>query len=160
MYVKEGDFTESIQDIRPLSDITQVSLTKNRIIPGVMKTSILKNVLYSWKFLYYLYNRFPLRKSTVKKLPEPVEGFAYASQIELLFAYVTKNYQIQNKILVFRPDSQAEIIELAQKAGFQTIVLENKEGKPWSFEHDSHWTCYGHEQAATQVAQRLKHIQL
>ena len=47
-------------------------------------------------------------------------------------------------------------MELFKSMGFETIALEEKnDDKSWSFEHDHHWSCYGHEEAAKQISEYL-----
>tara|TARA_R110002111_G_scaffold256247_3_gene323293 strand:+ start:388 stop:1299 length:912 start_codon:yes stop_codon:yes gene_type:complete len=163
IYVKSDDFYESVFNIQPATDITQLNLEKSKIIHGQMKAPGLKKILYNWKLLYYFYNRFPLNFSKsiakVEKL-ETKNAFKYQKEIQSLIAYTKLNYNIKNKILVFHPNSELEIIEICKNAGFKVIVLNSDNNdKIWSFEYDSHWTCYGHAQAANQVALFLKSLQ-
>ncbi|XLS30758.1 hypothetical protein ACJD0Z_07980 [Flavobacteriaceae bacterium M23B6Z8] len=157
IYVKDEDFIESIKEIKSLKDITQVSLTDKKVVPGEMKAPGLKLVLYNWKFLYYLYNRFPL--SRAGNAEEPIKQKETASslndQIPKLLKFISDQYDITNKVLVFMPGTDPSIIEASKKAGFKTIELDDTGDKNWSFEYDSHWTCYGHERAADQVANIL-----
>ncbi|MEX0314760.1 MAG: hypothetical protein AB3N18_11325, partial [Allomuricauda sp.] len=50
IYINETDFRESVWQIAPLADITQVDLDNDSIIYGEMKAPGIKKVLYSWKF--------------------------------------------------------------------------------------------------------------
>ena len=70
--------------------------------------------------------------------------------------YVVLNYKVEDKVLVFRPESNIELVELTRKSGFRTLFLKTGDDDNWSFEHDNHWTCYGHEKVAKQVAQFIK----
>ena len=159
-YVKDGDFIESIQEIRTLNHITQLSLQNQKIIPGKLKAPGLKRILYNWKFLYYLYLRFPLmRMKKTKNTLEEIESTSlYDKEIEHLLSFITSNYEINNKTLVFIPNTKKSIIEAANAFGFKVIVLNSTGDASWTFDHDSHWTCYGHERAASQVANHLNKI--
>ncbi|WP_340202349.1 hypothetical protein [Ascidiimonas sp. W6] len=158
LYVKNEDFIESIKEIKALKDITQVSLVNQKIIHGEMKSPGLKRILYNWKFLYYLYNRFPIGRGTnnEQSLKEPDAPLVLDSKIPELLHFIKKNYRITNKIFVFMPNTDKVIIEAVEEAGFRSIKLNDDGDKNWSFEHDSHWTCYGHERAASQVAKMIK----
>jgi hypothetical protein len=143
-----------------MKDITQVDLSSNSIVYGQMKSSGVKNVLYNWKFLYYLYNRFPIDIGKVKKSPTKQAGnIAAVSEkydlIKKLFNYISGHYNINQMVLVFRPESDPEIIELCNAIGFQVLHLNKDKFDQWSFDHDSHWTCDGHRYSATQVAEYL-----
>ncbi|WP_340063240.1 hypothetical protein [Ascidiimonas aurantiaca] len=111
---------------------------------------------------FYKQRSFACKKATNRLRPILRDLFKRLAVADLgaKYATVTENYEMQNKILVFRPDSQVRIIDLSKKAGFQTVVLEKKEGSTSSFEHNSYWTCHGYRQTTAQVAQKLKPIQL
>lgn len=162
IYVNDNDFLESIQNVKPLSDITQIDLKSKVIVYGKMKSPELKNLLYSWKLLYYFYIRFPL-SSNGKDVEEPNKNdkikvskvSLFINDISCLLTYITKNYSISNKILVFHPNSSKEIIDSCIKNGFEVIVLDSSNDKTWTFDYDSHWTCYGHQKVAEQVHRKL-----
>lgn len=165
VYVNDNDFYESIVEVKPMSDITQLNLKEGAIVYGKMKAPVFKKILYNWKLLYYFYTRFPLGGSSkTEENPIKHETEANETKNELkskaeviqLISYITTNYSIEDKILVFHPNSNTEIIEQCKRAGFNAIIVDSsKDNKSWSFEHDSHWTCYGHEQVAKQVANAL-----
>lgn len=159
IYVNDIDFNESIQDIKIMSDITQVNLKNEKIIYGELKSPLLKNILYNWKLLYYFYTRFPLEKNINSKKKtnkaEEVQKIKSNTNVFKLIKYIKNNYIVENKTLVFHPNSSPEIIKISKDAGFKTISLEIKEEKQWRFDNDPHWTCYGHEQAAKQVKEGL-----
>lgn len=165
IYVNDNDFYESIQNKKILTDITQVNLTNDSIIYGKMKSPGLKNILYSWKLLYYFYNRFPL-SSRSEKEEAPVKHNRFKdSNVSLhnqdiinLVNYITKNYYINSKIFVFHPNSSKEIIDICKNNGFKVIVLDSSNDKTWTFDYDSHWTCYGHQKVAEQVQSNLTRL--
>lgn len=163
IHVHDSDFYESIVQIKRLNDITQIDLDEKRIIYGKMKAPGLKLILYNWKFIYYLYLRFSKNLGNEQEIKGTVLPSENKTRKEFkliyykkLLEYVNANYRINNKLLIFRPESDKEMVDLAKKIGFRTIHLSRSHGDNWSFDHDSHWTCYGHEKAALQVAGYLK----
>ena len=159
IYVNDSDFYESVSSIQPAADITQLNVEKGEIVFGKMKSPGLKKVLYNWKLLYYFYNKYPLNFSksvdeTEKEIT--VDDFKFRKEIQSLIDYTELNYKITNKILVFHPNSDSEIIEMCKNSGFKVIILNSENDKSWTFEHDRHWTCYGHEQVAHQVSSFIK----
>ncbi|WP_299520398.1 hypothetical protein [Winogradskyella sp.] len=165
IYVNDDDFYESICEAKRMTDVTQLSLKDNKIKYGEMKGSSSKKVLYNWKLLYYFYNRFPIdyikNNLTPKKVspeePSPNDNVPsnHIDAITKLMIYVTDNYNINDKTLVFHPNSNSSIITIAKNAGFNTILLDSSMDKTWTFDYDSHWTCYGHNKAAEQISQQL-----
>lgn len=158
IYVNDNDFYESIQKVKPLSDITQIDLKNNLIVYGKMKSPGLKNILYSWKLLYYFYNRFPISyKSETAEIPiknnkfENSKFYLYKEDVFSLINYIMENYSISTKVLVFHPGSSKEIIDFCKNNGFKVIVLDSSNDETWTFDYDSHWTCYGHQKVAEQV---------
>ena len=159
IYVNDSDFYESVSSIQPAADITQLNVEKGEIVFGKMKSPGLKKVLYNWKLLYYFYNKYPLNFSksvdeTEKEIT--VDDFKFRKEIQSLIDYTELNYKITNKILVFHPNSDSEIIEMCKNSGFKVIILNSENDKSWTFEHDRHWTCYGHKQVAFQVSNFIK----
>ena len=159
IYVNDSDFIESIKSIKNLMDITQVDLKKKKIIFGKMKSPGVKKILYNCKLAYYFYNRFPLnfseskKEKTIKTKKANSKSLNNSLEIEALLLYIKNNYTIKDKTLVFHPNSNAELIELCKSKGFSNIYLDSsKDKKSWTFDYDHHWTCYGHEQVADQVA--------
>lgn len=165
IYVNNGDFYESITQIKPMSDITQLDTKTNAIKYGKMKTPGLKKVLYNWKLMYYFYNRFPLskylnknHKKASKELKKEISKDN--SKINQLITYIKQNYNINDKTLVFHPNSEKWIIDLCKTAGFNIILLDSSKDTTWTFDYDSHWTCYGHEKAAEQIYNALRNKSL
>ncbi|GGD10152.1 hypothetical protein [Hyunsoonleella pacifica] len=167
IYVTDSDFRESIEDIKKLEDITQVDLKSQKVVYGKMKAPSMKKMLYNWKLAYYFYNRFPINFSSLSKFKKTTKvdhgnkDVNINQQIKSLLSYIKKNYDIHNKILVFHPNSDKEIIKLCKAQGFYIIHLNSSnDEKSWTFDYDHHWTCYGHEQVAEQVKQGLINIEL
>ncbi|WP_296386371.1 hypothetical protein [Winogradskyella sp.] len=165
IYVNNNDFLESIVEVKSLSDITQVNLTNNEIVFGKMKAPGAKKVLYTWKLLYYFYNRFPIGGNKKKKKKDALETTSkkdaerkteHDDNILKLINYIKANYTISNKTLVFHPNSDHMIIDMCLNSGFNVIVLDSSnDSKDWTFGYDTHWTCYGHEKVAEQVSKNL-----
>lgn len=128
-----------------------------------MKSPYLKKILYSCKLLYYFYNRFPLSfgKSSnkdIKKNKITRSKFELnETKLKTLISYIKENYNIENKIFVFKPNSDKNIVALFKSMNLNLIILNSSKDKTWCFDHDSHWTCYGHERAANQIKKRLQH---
>lgn len=165
IYLNDRDFDQSISEITRRSDITQLSLENKRLTYGKMNSPFLKKILYNWKFLYYLFNRFPLNfkkniEPQVNLNPQNIDSTVYqVEQYGKLLDYIKNHYNIDDKILVFKPETESKLLSIAQKKGFKTIVLDNRD-EQWSFDYDHHWTCFGHKQAADQVAKAVKIIAL
>ncbi|WP_299100148.1 hypothetical protein [uncultured Winogradskyella sp.] len=162
VYVNDNDFYESIVEVKPMQDITQLNLKSNTIVYGEMKAPVFKKILYNWKLLYYFYTRFPLNStSDVKEEPaikkvENKSGLKSKAEVSQLIEYIIENYNVSNKTFVFHPKTNTEIIELCKQAGINIITLDSsKDNKSWTFDYDRHWTCYGHEQVAKQIANAL-----
>ncbi len=159
IYIQDSDFKESILNIQKLNDITQLDLVEKKIVYGEIKSPGSKRILYEVKFLYYLYQKFITnfsRKSnkTGKQEKKLNNNLKYKFYTELL-KYTKDNYKIDNKILVFHPNSDSLIIAEAKRLGFNALLLDSTGDKTWTFDYDAHWSCYGHEKAAKQVASFL-----
>ncbi len=162
IYVKDNDFYQSLVEVAPADDITQLSLESDKILYGKMKSPGLKKILYNWKFAYFLYNKKYLLEN-LKKTKKVTFKDKMAKNLELnnskvfeLLDYVNLNYDISNITLVFHPNSNNAIIEKCINSGFEVILLNSENDKSWSFENDQHWTCYGHEKAAEQIYKALE----
>ena len=159
IYVNDKDFEESISDIKVLNDITQINLKNNELSFGEMKSPKLKSILYNWKLLYYFYLRFNSgsnNNDTKIINSKDYQKPDHITKIKELLVSIKKLYIVENKILVFHPNSNKKIIQEVVNLGYKTIVLDSsKDTKSWSFEFDSHWTCYGHQESAQQVYDEL-----
>jgi hypothetical protein len=158
IYLNDYDFYESIENIESLKDITQVNLEAEKIVYGKMKSSGLKKILYNWKLLYYFYDRFPIKPIEPKDKVETktnVNTLRHQKYVFDLISYIEKNYNINNKILVFHPNSNKLIVDQCKIKGFKVIVLDSKDDDSWTFDYDKHWTCYGHMKVAKQISDQL-----
>ncbi|MEM9075502.1 MAG: hypothetical protein AAGC43_00620 [Bacteroidota bacterium] len=160
IYINETDFEESIVQINSLTDITQLDLKKNKIVYGKMKAPGVKKILYNWKFIFYLYRRF----QSSFKLPKPTKSTEITQNsftnhfdyFEDLIDYCRKNYNLKKVVIVLRPDTDKQFSAFLQRQDLNVIQLDDSRDADWSFEHDHHWTCYGHQKAAEQVSEYLK----
>lgn len=162
IYVNNEDFFESIIQVKPMNDITQLDIETNNIQYGEMKAPFIKKVLYTWKLSYYFYNRFYFggQENIAEQPQNPAEktkeeSLKYKLEISKLMTYIKENYSIDNKTLVFHPSAEQLLIDICKSNGFNVILLDASNDKSWSFEYDNHWTCYGHERAAKQVSASL-----
>jgi hypothetical protein len=163
IYVNDNDFFESLVEVKPMNDITQLNLKTNNIVYGEMKAPGFKKILYNFKLLYYFYNRFPLAlpnetsEKPIKRENEDIDnGLKSKEEVFQLIDYIVQNYNTATLSLVFHPNSNTSIIEKCKNVGLNVILLDSSNDKTWSFDYDSHWTCYGHKKAAAQVAKALK----
>jgi len=163
IYVNDGDFYESVSEIKPMNDITQLDVKNKTVNYGEMKAPFLKKVLYNWKLMYYFYNRFysdiMANGSDNNKVPikkEKNDHLEYSVEINELMDFIKSNYPTEKLTLVFHPNSNTKIINICESKDFKTIVLDSTNDNSWSFEFDTHWTCYGHKQAAEQVSQNIQ----
>ncbi len=161
IYTGSADVYESIKEIKTISDVTQLNIEKEVIVYGKMKSPGLKKVLYSWKLLYYFYNRFPINfqrktaEATIKNVVESNKFEVNESKVRALINYIRNNYNTDKKVFIFKPGSDPNIIQIFKSKGLSTMLLDSSIDKSWSFDYDSHWTCYGHKRVALQVAYGL-----
>ena len=162
IYVNDGDFYESVTEIKSMKDITQLDLKTKKIRYGEMKAPLLKKALYNWKLMYYFYNRFyaDINGNTETEPQNPIKNVTDGylkdkTEIIQLLEFIKNNYDTDNKILVFNPNSDPRIIELVNEMNLNAIILNSEGDDSWTFTYDSHWTCYGHECAARGVSEKL-----
>ncbi|WP_031527459.1 hypothetical protein [Dyadobacter crusticola] len=163
LYLNTSDFIESVRDINPHVDITQVDLKNRKIVPGIMKAAGLKRILYNWKFAYYLFNRFPLDQISSPgaqhvPIPTQTDKPQEVRMLKPLLDFVKQEYTVSNKIVVFHPNVPESVIREVAAAGFAVITLNSKGTHSWTFDYDIHWTCHGHQQAASQVETGLSKL--
>jgi len=65
--------------------------------------------------------------------------------------YVKSNYSTEDKIMVFSPNSDSEIIQICRDLGFPVFELRVEDIKTWQLDYDPHWSCHGHQEVARQV---------
>lgn len=163
LYISNSDFYESISEINKFNDRVQISLNEKIIIKSKIKSSLLKNLLYNVKLLYYLYIKFPVfvtkqNKNDFETTKKILDKFDY-DKFDKMFEFCKKNYNFKNLVLVFHPNTDERFIALSKKYNLNTIVLYSKNDSSWELnEKDKHWSCYGHKQVSNQVADNLNHI--
>lgn len=162
LYVSENDFYESITEYKKYNDRVQLSLNKKEIVLPSIQSSFVKKILYNTKFIYYLYLEYPIlikeqNKGTSRASANSKNSLTNKKElINRLLKYSTKNYNFDNVILVFHPNTSNYLIDIVKDFGIQTISLDASSTKTWSIsDQDKHWSCYGHNEAGKQVSQRL-----
>ncbi|GGW63264.1 hypothetical protein GCM10008085_13910 [Winogradskyella epiphytica] len=157
IHTGSSDIYESISEIKYQTDVTQLSTDDKVLQRGKLKSPGLKKVLYSWKLLYYFYNRFPLNltinstKSTENRTIVRSKFEIHETRVRILLDYIKDHYNLDNKIFVFKPSSEKDLVDMFKSLGLNTIILDSSEESSWTFDYDSHWTCYGHERVANQI---------
>ncbi|SIQ77483.1 hypothetical protein [Maribacter ulvicola] len=162
IYIHDADLLESVVQIKKMPDITQYDSENIKIIPGILKSPGLKKILYNWKLIYYLYTNYSFgikHKNDAKPKKENIKNKSLTlkdrEELKKLLSYVNRTFNKSNISLVYRPNGNPEILKLLTNFDFKIILLVDHKEKEWSFEHDPHWTCTGHEEAAEQVSLKL-----
>lgn len=159
LYVHDTDFKESIVQLGRKPQMTQFDISKKTTIKAQLKSPFIKNVLYKWKFIYYLYSNFWQPQKAKTPLSPQVNKKTISSDelraIEILLSRFKDSSRTSNRLLVFRPDTDPSIIKLCKSMGYKYILLKKNKNEEWSFDYDAHWTCYGHSKAADQVAKKI-----
>lgn len=167
LFVNDYDFITSVIESSNQPLTVQLSLEQKKIRYAQLKGSALKEVLYHFKFAYFLYRNYivPIivdlemaRGRTQGSLEEMRES-DYPN-MEALLDYVKLNYRIDNIVLVFFPKSDPRLMELAGDAGFTVLKLETDDYNSWLGTLGGHWSCYGHEEVARQITKYLVSISL
>jgi hypothetical protein len=156
LYVHHGDFIESITEITNQPLTVQLSISSNKIRFPMLTSSRFKDILYNFKFAYFLYRNYLVKSTNVSTNNRDLKqtNIDYV-KIQLLLDFVKKNYFTDNIILVFSPDSDKNLIELVKENNFQTFELKSTNYKSWQLANNSHWSCNGHEEAAKQVSKYI-----
>lgn len=156
LYVHHGDFVESIKEISRNPNTVQLSLKTEIVTFPESSQSNLKRILYKFEFAYFMYRNYfqksinaPANNRDDKNLEIDYP------KIDSLLDYITSNYDTQNIILVFSPDSDPKITEMTVKHNFESITLKAEDYKSWQLSNDSHWSCHGHKESALQVSKFL-----
>lgn len=157
LYVHHADFIESITEVMNVPLTVQLSVTTNKIRHARLTKSRVKDVLYNFKFAYFLYRNYFVSSVDIgtnnrDAMPATIDY----DKIQQLLTFVKMNYQTENIVLVLSPDTDKKLIELVKENNFHTLELTTDNYKLWQFEHDSHWSCHGHEEAAKQVSKYLE----
>ena len=152
--IDNTDFEESIQEINKLNDRVQISLKTSKISLGTIKAKYLKDILYNYKTIFYLYLKYLKSKVNNQK-----KEFDYSSKetsllINELIINSNKNYELKNCLFVFRGENNFKEVFNQQKLNFIELNLK---GEEYMFsENDSHWNCFGHQTASDKIISYLK----
>ena len=152
LIIDNFDFNESIQEIKKLSDRTQISLVNNEIIFGKIKGKYLKKILYNYKTLYYTYLKY--LKSNKNENPIKVKNIKNSEElINKLITYSSRSYDLNNCLFAFRGKNNFK--ELFNKLNLEFVELNLKGSQFMYSEKDSHWNCQGHIKASELILSRL-----
>lgn len=152
LYVHHGDFVESVMECGSQPLTVQLSVEQDSIRYAALTSSRMKEVMYNFKLGYYLYRNYLVRAENNQTNNRNVDfGHIDYDVIQMLLDFVKDNYRTDHIVLVFSPGSDTEFVEFAGRNGFQTLFLQTDDYKSWQLESDSHWSCFGHEEAAKQV---------
>ena len=160
LYVHDEDFTYSVIELLDQPNAVQYSLEKKKIRYVQTFDSKLNKLLYRFKFAYFIYrNYFVLAELDLFNNNEdspPADNSLDYESIGKLFEYVKENYKLGDVLLVFFPESDPELMELAKQAGFEIMQLKTDDYDSWLTSIKGHWSCYGHEEVARQVDHYLR----
>jgi len=161
IFVKEGDLKESIQELGIKEDITQLSLKNKIIINGQLKSPGLKKIVYNIKTLYYYKNslvgirpgsspKSKLTNSKEKHILNETDKIYYHQ----LLKYVFENYNTSEITFFLHPETTKSVEDIFKNNNLNYYKFITASPKKWrnSPQDESHWSCYGHQQAAIQVA--------
>lgn len=158
LYVHDGDFVESISEIKSSPLTVHMSVKTGKVTYAKFTSSKLKDVIYNFKFFYYVYRKYLFKLNNEDATNNQVliksKKIDY-SLIEELVIIAKKKYNTRNIVLVFGPDTDQRIVDIAHKTGFNYFKLQTDDYKSWQMPNDSHWSCYGHQEVAKQVAAYL-----
>ena len=156
LYLHTSDFVHSISEINLKDNCVQWSIKSNEITYAKFSENKLKNILYNFQFMYYIYRNYILNnESSVKITDTDIKLSIDYSKIQKLLFFISENYKTDNIVLVFCPNSDMTIIEMVKEYNFKTIVLKTEDINSWQFPNDAHWTCYGHQEVARQISHAL-----
>jgi len=159
-YVKNSDFLQSIDNGKgKKNDKVSYNLKTGKIQYAKYEGSTSKDILYNFKFFYYCYRNIWHTEGNNGEIPdEKAIDKLNREEIVPFMDYVKKNYDAGKMALVFYPESSKELMDLCKSYGFKVMVIETDNHKSWQFEHDAHWTCYGHKQVALQVKKFIEEL--
>jgi hypothetical protein len=155
IFAKNSDFKESIVELNKLGDVTQVSLAKNKIIQGQMKSPFLKMMLYNFKTLYYFRNSLDENKlaQISKKKGNDIKKNINSEYYEKLLVFIKNNYETKDIVVFLHPDTEESYRKLLEKHGFNCYQFKTKSKRNWgkNEKDQAHWSCYGFHEASKQI---------
>ena len=163
IHVEDGSFIKSIKENSNLSLQTQFDLKTSKLFFSNYQESPIKNILYNFKFAYYLYRKnlhvFDIRKRFMKpKSNVNLKAVSSNNKLEktsILLDFINRNYRTDNVVLIFNDVNNDQIYKLVKSKGIQAFRLDSQNDK-WTLNGDAHWSCYGHYEAAKQVSSFLE----
>jgi len=155
LYVNTKDFKHSIKK-KKISGGLEVDLLNNQIYYPIYQGSALKDLIYNFKFLYYVYRKN--MKLAISKNQRANNSNLYKNSlapneeanIEKLLDFISKNYKLNKIVFVCHPDLNVEILRILKNKNIQTISLKLPNNDEWKLK-DGHWSCYGHKYMSQQV---------
>ena len=157
VYINNGDFYETIGVKGKKSKRVTIDLTDNTIFKPKVENALLKKVIYSSKFMFYMRLRFFSKEKNgdENKGNQTKKSFDY-DKFRSLFAYCLKTYDTDRIVFIYHPNIEKGFVELTKEFGFKYIVLDTQ-GHDWAIdETEPHWSCFGHEEVAKQVARVIR----
>ena len=165
MYVNTNDFLQSVQEIYK-NNSNQLSVTTGNITFPSYKGSKFKDLLYNFKFFYYLYRKnldlfqgdnVPLKKNSVKLKKDNLSR-ENIQMVSKLLLFLRENYETKNIVFILHPNTEDEIYKISLVHGFKVFRLKEPSDKNYQTKNHGHWNCYGNEEMAKQVSQFLENI--
>lgn len=156
VYVRPGNFIGSVIELNNNPLTVQFSVSSNAIRFAKLTSNPLKKLLYKFEFAYFLYRNYYINvnDSSFNNGVGVSSDYDY-DKLHKLMSFVISHYKCDNIVLVFSPDSDDEFIGFVKSYNLQIIRLKSDDYKSWQLPDDSHWSCYGHEEAAKQVVKYL-----
>jgi len=161
IYVSSKDFLTNIKNGNSNSGY-QVNLETKQFYYPKYRGSSLKDFIYNFKFIYYLYRKNisvfnpttvinGINKNSENKNDLKLSNKEY-EEVSNLLDLIKINYKCDNVFFVFHPNSSKEIISLTRKKGFRSMEIVKNENENWKTKNHGHWNCFGHHEVAKQVS--------
>jgi len=155
VFLSEGDFLESIKEIKKLNSCVQVSLETGSLKYPALSNSTLKTIFRKFQFGYFIYRKYILSKNKENREIVFDNKLDY-NRLNEFVKFLLVNYSLDNVVFVFKPFSDEKLIEICKSNGIEVLELVADDYSSWSFEFDKHWSCVGHKYAAEQVTKYLQ----
>jgi len=162
IYVSNNDFLSNIKNKSRFKGSYQVDLETGKIKYPNYRGSKVKDFIYNFKFIYYLYRK-NIDLFTSKKMIDDVTDTAEIGrkkdkifddeykEISKLLDFIKETYEWENVLFVFHPNSSMKLIELTKEKGFKVMKIFKNEKENWKTKNHGHWNCEAHENIANQV---------
>ncbi len=168
IYVNNDDFKNTILDRDIVhSNRYRVNINNSKIVYPEYRGSKLKDLLYNFKFSYYLYRKnlgLFSNLNTKDDLESKDDKYKRGNEFsELdyvnaskLLDFIIKNYRTDNVLFVFHPNSDSGLIQLTEEKGFNVMEIYKDPNENWKTENDGHWNWFAHKKIATQIVVKLE----